>query len=92
MSEVKGEIKMEAVKAFNQELSSLYELKPPISKARMTNITKTAIKGWIHQSSLSDVMQGCQMEKFDPFLTLDIAPMPSTLAQSKERKGSNFAA
>ena len=29
--------------------------------------------------------------KFDPFLSLDCAPMPSTLAQSKERTGSNFA-
>ena len=29
--------------------------------------------------------------KFDPFLSLDCAPMPSTMAQSKERKGSNFA-
>ena len=29
--------------------------------------------------------------KFDPFLSLDWAPTPSTLAQSKERKGSNFA-
>ena len=29
--------------------------------------------------------------KFDPFLSLDCAPMPSTLARSKERKGSNFA-
>ena len=28
-------------------------------------------------------LQGCQMAKFDP--------TPSTLAQSKERKGSNFA-
>ena len=25
--------------------------------------------------------------KFDPFLSLDCAPTPSTLAQSKERKG-----
>ena len=33
----------------------------------------------------------CQMAKFDPFLSLDCAPTPSTLAQSKERKGSNFA-
>ena len=31
------------------------------------------------------------MAKFDPFLSLDCAPTPSTLAQSKERKGSNFA-
>ena len=29
--------------------------------------------------------------KFDPFLSLDCDPTPSTLAQSKERKGSNFA-
>ena len=29
--------------------------------------------------------------KFDPFLSLDCAPTSSTLAQSKERKGSNFA-
>ena len=29
--------------------------------------------------------------KFDPFLSLDCAPTPSTLAQSKERKGSKFA-
>ena len=35
---------------------------------------------------------GCQMAKFDSFLSLDFAPTPSTLAQSKERKGSNFAA
>ena len=29
--------------------------------------------------------------KLDPFLSLDCAPTPSTLAHSKERKGSNFA-
>ena len=29
--------------------------------------------------------------KFDPFLSLDCAPTPSTPAQSKERKGLNFA-
>ena len=29
--------------------------------------------------------------KFDPFLSLDCAPTPSTLVQSKERKGSNIA-
>ena len=29
--------------------------------------------------------------KFDPFPSLDCATTPSTLAQSKERKGSNFA-
>ena len=29
--------------------------------------------------------------KLDPFLSLDCAPTPSTLVQSKERRGSNFA-
>ena len=29
--------------------------------------------------------------KFDPFFSLDCAPNPSTLDQSKERKESNFA-
>ena len=31
------------------------------------------------------------MAKFDPFLSLDCTCTPSTLAQSKERKGSNLA-
>ncbi|KAG7226250.1 hypothetical protein INR49_003000 [Caranx melampygus] len=35
---------MEAVKAFNNELYSLNEYKPPISKAKMTQITKSGIK------------------------------------------------
>ena len=35
---------MDAVKQFNAELSSLYEIKPPISKAKMTSITKGAIR------------------------------------------------
>ena len=35
---------------------------------------------------------GCQMAKFDPFLSLDCARVEGVGAQSKERKGSNFAA
>ncbi|XP_073969717.1 insulator su(Hw) mRNA adaptor isoform X2 [Rhodnius prolixus] len=35
---------MEVVKAFNNELSSLYETRPPISKAKMTAITRSGIK------------------------------------------------
>ena len=29
--------------------------------------------------------------KFDPFLSSDCTPTPSTVVQSKERKGTNFA-
>ena len=36
--------------------------------------------------------QGCQISKFDPFLSLDCARVEGVGAQSKERKGSNFAA
>ena len=35
---------------------------------------------------------GCQMAKFDPFLSLDCARVEGVGEQSKERKGSNFAA
>ena len=36
--------------------------------------------------------QCCQMAKFDPLLSLDCARVEGVGAQSKERKGSNFAA
>ena len=35
--------------------------------------------------------QGCQKAKFNPFLSLDCARVEGVGAQSKERKGSNFA-
>ncbi|XP_066555928.1 SR-related and CTD-associated factor 4 isoform X1 [Amia ocellicauda] len=35
---------MDAVNAFNQELFSLLDMKPPISRAKMISITKSAIK------------------------------------------------
>ena len=38
------------------------------------------------------LQHGCQMAKFDPFLSLDCARVEGVGAQSKERKGSNFAA
>ena len=38
------------------------------------------------------IHHGWQMTKFDPFLCLDCARVEGGGAQSKERKGSNFAA
>ena len=43
-------------------------------------------------AALVVVSQGCQMAKFDPFLSLYCAGVEGVGAQSKERKGSNFAA
>ena len=37
-------------------------------------------------------VQCCKIAKFDPFLSLDCARVEGVGAQSKERKGSNFAA
>jgi hypothetical protein len=36
---------MEIVQQFNAELSSLYEVRPPISKAKMSQITRVSMKG-----------------------------------------------
>ena len=44
------------------------------------------------EGELALTRQGCQMAKFDPFLSLDCARVEGVGAQSKERKGSNFAA
>ena len=38
------------------------------------------------------LLQGCQIANFDPFLSLESARVEGVGAQSKERKGSNFAA
>ena len=35
---------MELVKSFNSELTALYETKPPVSRAKMAQLTKSAIK------------------------------------------------
>ena len=51
----------------------------------IAEITYSAVK-------YHDGRQGYQMAKFDPFLSLDCARVEGVGAQSKERKGSNFAA
>ena len=43
-------------------------------------------------AQLVHYLQGCQMAKFDPVLSLDCARVEGVGAQSKERTGSNFAA
>ena len=59
-------------------------------------VTAAAAAGHSHLRSLaaaeSKPSQGCQMAKFDPFLSLDCARVEGVGAQSKERKGSNFTA
>ena len=53
--------------------------------ARFSNCTCLALRAsrlWLRYATLQNLI---------PFLSLDWAPTPSILAQSKERKGSNFA-
>ena len=49
-------------------------------------------EGGLTPSFFTASAHGCQMAKFDPFLSLDCARVEGVGAQSKERKGSNFAA
>ncbi|GFS78701.1 hypothetical protein NPIL_279881 [Nephila pilipes] len=80
---------MEAVKAFNSELSSLYDVKPPISKAKMTAITKSAIKGikfYKHiVQSVEKFIQKCRPEYKVPGLYV----VDSIVRQSRHQFGAD---
>ncbi|XP_022244734.1 protein SCAF8-like isoform X2 [Limulus polyphemus] len=76
---------MDVVRAFNNELSSLYEGKPPVSKARMTQVTKAAIKGikfYKHiVQSVEKFIQKCRPEYKIPGLYV----IDSIVRQSKHQ-------
>ncbi|XP_035023861.2 SR-related and CTD-associated factor 8 isoform X2 [Hippoglossus stenolepis] len=79
---------MEAVKAFNNELYSLNEYKPPISKAKMTQITKSgikAIKFYKHVvQSVEKFVQKCKPEYKVPGLYV----IDSIVRQSRHQFGT----
>ena len=56
--------------------------------ATVAAVGHLAARGWFRLAC----NQCCQMAKFDPFLSLDCTRVEGVWAQSKERKGSNFAA
>jgi hypothetical protein len=78
---------MEAVQSFNQEMTSLYEAKPPISKAKMTSITKgaiRAIKFYKHVvQSVEKFIQKCKPEYKIPGLYV----IDSIVRQSRHQFG-----
>lgn len=80
---------MEVVRAFNNELSSLYEVRPPISKAKMTQITKCAIKGikfYKHiVQSVEKFIQKCRPEYKVPGLYV----VDSIVRQSRHQFGAD---
>ncbi|XP_014864177.1 PREDICTED: protein SCAF8 isoform X2 [Poecilia mexicana] len=79
---------MEAVKAFNSELYTLTEYKPPISKAKMTQITKSgikAIKFYKHVvQSVEKFIQKCKPEYKVPGLYV----IDSIVRQSRHQFGT----
>ena len=79
---------MEAVRAFNNELSSLYETRPPISRAKMANVTKCAIKAikfYKHVvQSVEKFVQKCKPEYKVPGLYV----IDSIVRQSRHQFGS----
>ena len=81
----------------------LFRYKPRLAKSLLSNLISSRPStlgilvdwkrfGHCDMSRGKTFMQGCQMTKFDPFLSLDCARVEGVGAQSKERKGSNFAA
>ena len=80
---------MEAVQAFNQEMTSLYEVKPPISKAKMTSITKSAIRAikfYKHVvQSVEKFIQKCKQEYKIPGLYV----IDSIVRQSRHQFGAD---
>ncbi|XP_059350195.1 SR-related and CTD-associated factor 4-like isoform X1 [Daphnia carinata] len=80
---------MDTVKSFNAELSSLYEMKPPISKAKMTAITKGAIKAvkfYKHVvQSVEKFLQKCRPEYKIPGLYV----IDSIVRQSRHQFGAD---
>uniref|UniRef100_S4RNS5 SR-related CTD associated factor 8 n=1 Tax=Petromyzon marinus TaxID=7757 RepID=S4RNS5_PETMA len=79
---------MEAVKCFNKELTSLYESKPPISRAKMTQLTKSAIKAiklYKHVvQSVEKFIQKCKPEYKVPGLYV----IDSIVRQSRHQFGT----
>ncbi|XP_014233999.1 splicing factor, arginine/serine-rich 15 [Trichogramma pretiosum] len=78
---------MDAVKAFNNELSSLYDVKPPISKAKMNSLTRGAIKAikfYKHVvQSVEKFIQKCKAEYKVPGLYV----IDSIVRQSRHQFG-----
>merc|ERR1719188_712661 len=80
---------MEAVQQFNQEMTSLYEIKPPISKAKMTAITKGAIRAIKYYKhvvqSVEKFIQKCRPEYKIPGLYV----IDSIVRQSRHQFGAD---
>ncbi|CAG5130167.1 unnamed protein product, partial [Candidula unifasciata] len=78
---------MDAVRVFNNELSSLYESKPPVSRAKMAQITKCAIKAikfYKHVvQSVEKFIQKCKPEYKVPGLYV----IDSIVRQSRHQFG-----
>ncbi|CAI9736005.1 SR-related and CTD-associated factor 4-like isoform X1 [Octopus vulgaris] len=79
---------MEAVRAFNNELSGLYEAKPPVSRAKMAQLTKCAIKAikfYKHVvQSVEKFIQKCKSEYKVPGLYV----IDSIVRQSRHQFGA----
>ena len=78
---------MDAVKTFNHELSSIYDGKPPVSKAKMTAVTKAALKAlkfYKHVvQSVEKFIQKCRPEYKVPGLYV----VDSIVRQSRHQFG-----
>ena len=70
---------------------------PQLGKVHVVDAREEVVLDVVVDATLGDhtnmtsATHGCQMAKFDPFLSLDCARVEGMEVQSKEKKGSNFA-
>ncbi|KAK3749588.1 hypothetical protein QZH41_019729 [Actinostola sp. cb2023] len=82
-------VDMEAVRQFNNELSTIYETKPPISKGKVASITRLAVKAIKYYKhvvqSVEKFTQKCREEYKVPALYI----IDSIIRQSRHQFGSD---
>ena len=74
-------------KSYSRQIAAIPRAMPPWLPDGYSQIFRSNVFGSLGFWTMAPL---CYTAKFDPFRSLDCAPMPSTLAQSKERKGSDF--
>ncbi|XP_057306144.1 SR-related and CTD-associated factor 4-like [Hydractinia symbiolongicarpus] len=78
---------MELVRQFNSELSSIYENKPPISKAKMASITRYAVKALKYYKHIVHSVEKFIHKCHDEYKICGLYVLDSIIRQSRHQFG-----
>lgn len=78
---------MELVRQFNTELSSIYENKPPISKAKMASITRYAVKALKYYKHIVHSVEKFIHKCHDEYKICGLYVLDSIIRQSRHQFG-----